>query len=170
MNDMRLIKIIVVVVGVALSGCAANYKNDETLTSSFAQEPTEIRKNNWKLMVGTWYGTQPLNNGGTYSWVVRRNIQGQYRVDGEVIEPTGEVKLQVEVGEWGIGGNIYFSVFKGWLYGDEFSASDPTDPINRDVYTILELNENVFKYKHVDSGNTFTVKRVADDFEIPKSL
>ncbi len=132
-------------------------------------QPTEARKETWKNMVGNWYGERTLDDGGTYYWIIRRNVVGQYQLEGKVIDPYGREKVQIEVGEWGVGGGIYFTIFKGWVKDGQFVPNDQSDPYYRDVYKIIELNEESFKYKHLDSGRTYTVEKVADDHKLPSS-
>jgi hypothetical protein len=119
-------------------------------------------------MVGSWYGSQKTRDGGIYSWVIRLDANGLYKLEGKIVSPTGDVKKQVEVGEWGVGETIYFTIFKGWMHGSNFSPSDPRDPYNRDIYKILELTDELCRFVHVDNGQSFTVRRVQDDFQMPE--
>ena len=111
-------------------------------------------------MVGSWYGSQETEGGGNYSWIIRRNAQGLYQLEGKVT-------TQIEVGEWGVGRSVYFSIFKGWISDGKITPSDPSDPYNRDIYKILELSGTKFKYQHIDSGKIFEAKKAASDFKMP---
>ena len=167
---MKIIyRIILLIVALTVVGCATYNSENKILNSAFYPEVSQGRKANWKNLVGTWYGSQKTKDGGKYSWIIKKNIQGLYQLEGKVMGPSGESKTQIEVGEWGVGKSIYFSIFKGWLEKGKFVASDPSDPYNRDIYKILELSETKFKYQHIDNGETFEVERVADDFKIPSN-
>ena len=149
-----------------LVGCATNPCTDLTLTSAFAIEPSEVRVKNWNLLIGTWHGSQRTKDGGVYNWVMRHSANGLYMHESQTVTPDGKVEYQVEVGEWGMGGNIYFSIFKGWIEDNKFKPADPIDPINRDVYQIIELTDTLFRYKHLDSGEVYSTEKVADDFKL----
>lgn len=162
---MRLIFPLTVVFLVA---CAANNTDKFVLNDAFSPEASQVRKANWENMAGTWYGSQDTKDGGTYSWIMKKSILGFYQLEGKVTKPNGESQTQVEVGEWGVGKNIYFSIFKGWVHEGKLRPSDPADPYNRDVYQILELSDTKFRYRNMDSGESFEVEKVADDFKLPQ--
>ncbi len=150
-----------------LCSCASVSQEQLTLTDAFYPEASQVRKTNWKKLVGTWYGSQKTKDGGTYSWIIRRNNLGLYKLDGKATKLSGEVQSQIEVGEWGAGSTIYFTIFRGWVEGDKIAPSDPSDSYNRDIYKILKLTESEFQYQHLDNGESFSVKKVADDFQMP---
>lgn len=151
----------------ALFGCVSAPQEEAPLAEGFYPEASEARKTTWTKLVGSWYGSRKLKNGGTYSWVMRRSANGLYRLEAKTEKPSGEVQLQIEVGEWGAGNSIYFDIFRGSVSGNEIIPSDSSDPYNRDIYKILKLTEREFQYQHLDNGESFKVKKVADDFQMP---
>ncbi len=149
-----------------LVGCTT-VDNNPILGDVFAPEVTQERKEKWNNMVGSWYGSQGMKDGGTYSWIIRRNINGLYQLEGIITKPTGESEPQIEVGEWGVGGDVYFTIFKGWIFNGKIEPSDPSDPYNRDIYKIIKFDKNTIRYQHIFSGETFEMKKVADSFKMP---
>jgi hypothetical protein len=168
-NIIMLKTINIVCVILFLAGCAGIAGTQNTLSSAFAPQLSEERKNNWKLMVGTWYGSQKTQDGETYSWIVQHKANGTYKHDAQIIDVNGNIKKQVEVGEWGIVKNIYFSVFKGWLEDGKFIPSDPTDPSIRDAYEVLELTDDKITYKNLINNDIYTVRKVSDNADFSKS-
>lgn len=152
-----------------LFGCSTAPSKAPTSTG-FYPEVTEDRKSAWQNMVGNWYGSMPLENGGTYAWLISRNIFGKYKLEGKIHSPNGEVKTQIEIGEWGIGGGVYFSIFKGWVEHNEFIPNDQSDPYYRDVYKIISLDNKKLTYKHLDSGQTYSVVKVDDSYVLSDKL
>lgn len=152
---------------IVLSGCASISQEKPTLTDGFNPEASQVRKANWNYLVGSWYGSQKTQAGGEYSWLIRRTRQGLYRLEGKITKPSGEVQNQIEVGEWGAGSTIFFTVFKGWVEGDKVVPSNPSDPYNRDIYKIIKLTESEFQFQHLDNGESFVVRKVADDYQMP---
>jgi len=151
----------------ALSGCAGVSQEQASLTDSYYPEASEARKTTWINLVGSWYGSQKLKNGGTYSWIMRHSANGLYRLEAKTEKPSGEIQSQSKDGEWGAGNSIYFSIFRGWVKGNAIIPSDSSDPYNRDIYKILKLTESEFQYQHLDNGESFATKKVADDFQMP---
>lgn len=118
----------------------------------------------WRTMTGTWYGSQPKKGGGQHDWIVVRDNTGAYQITFRSYDKNGDYEDSIEVGEWGISGPIYFSIFKARVKDGEFISVDPTNPYNRDTYKIISLSETEFIYESFTSDNRFTLKRVEDDF------
>lgn len=74
----------------------------------------------------------------------------------------------MEVCEWGISGDINFTLTKGWLHDGEFVPTDPSDPNYSDAYVITELTDKLFKYRHVETQTEFTDHKVSDDYVLPE--
>ena len=119
-------------------------------------------------MVGKWYGEQPAKEGGKRQWIVERKRDGTYKINFRVYRETGELSESAEVGQWAVSGPVYLSMFRGRVRGNNIVPVDPSDPYNYDAYEILELNDEIFKYRHYELGATFTLKKVAEDFEFPE--
>ncbi len=126
------------------------------------------REAKWPLLVGKWFGNMNVAGGGKYMWIAERKNDGSYKIQFRTVDPSGKKEEQTEVGEWGVSGNIYFTIYKAHLKGGKAIPADPTNPGNRDAYRILKLTNEVFEYEHLDEGVRFTVKKVAQDFVFPE--
>ncbi|SPF45972.1 exported hypothetical protein [Syntrophobacter sp. SbD1] len=122
----------------------------------------------WAQLVGTWFGDQPTKDGGRYMWISNRYNDGTYKAHFRITDASGKKMEKIEVGEWGVAGDIEFLIYKGDLQGDKVVNVDPTDPNNRDVYKILKLNDEIYEYELIDSDIKFTAKRVPVDFSFPE--
>ena len=153
-----------VVVTVALFGCNATHTaNYEVSVPKPFLTSTEIEFRN--QLIGKWYGNQPNKKGGTKEWIKNNRIDGTYEIQFKNTSSLGEVRYKTETGDWGVSGNIYFSIYRGYVYKEKFHPSDPRDPYNYDAFNIILLNENQYEYVHVTTSNRYLVKRVSDDFE-----
>ena len=123
---------------------------------------------NWNYMTGKWYGEQPTQEGGIRQELINRNINGTYKVTFRVHDKNGKYTDQSEAGHWGMSGPIYFTAFRGWVYGEQLSPSNPSDPYNYDAYKIIKLNEKYFEYQSFSTSNRFSLMKVANDFEFPE--
>src|SRR3546814_7150459 len=117
---------------------------DETL--AMAKSPREI-------FVGRWYGETPVAGGVTKRWVVDAFPDGVFRITFRFYDKDGSYREQVEVGEWGISGPVYFLSTKGWVDDGLFLKADTRNGELYDAYKILKLDAGVFEYEHYVNGS-----------------
>lgn len=128
-------------------------------------EAAEARRN---LLIGRWYGETPATEGGKRLEITDKAADGTFTIQFRVIERSGKVSDQTEVGLWGITGPVFFSITRGWLFGGQLIPADPTRATYYDAYEILELTAERFRYKSFASGEEYTVNRVSADFSFPQ--
>ena len=159
--------IILALVVASLVGCASQHTSNQVVTAS---KPglTLSQEQSWQLMSGKWYGSQPTKEGGLKQHVVERFADGTYKLTFKISESDGTVRESVEVGNWGVSGTVYFTIFRGWLNGEDIRPSDPTSPYNYDAYKIVNLTKENFEYEHFTSGNKYNIKKVPTDFAFPQ--
>lgn len=145
----------------AASGCATPPAIHSVKQPDVSQEQQRA------LLIGTWFGDAKTKDGGRRLQITERAPDGTYKVMFRIMEPSGRIWEQSEVGFWGASGGIYFTITRGWLDGQDFSAANPTDASLNDAYQILELTNARFRYRALPSGNTYSLSRVADSFEFP---
>lgn len=149
-----------------ISGCDTPDTSNTIITASKSNADIS-QQERWQLMIGKWYGKQPTKDGGIKHELMNRAPDGTYIIQFLIEDKNGSKKKQVEVGHWGVSGSIFFSIFRGWIRDNgQLSPSNPSDAYNYDAYQIIELNEEKFHYKHVSTGNEYTVLKVAPDFEL----
>jgi hypothetical protein len=120
----------------------------------------------WNTLCGKWYGKSNLEDNEKREWLVDRKNDGHYIIVFITIDQNGIREKTIEKGEWGLSGNIYFTIFKSQINNGEEVYADPSDPINRDSYKILKLNNNLFKYKHLRTHGKYEVIKVDETFEL----
>ena len=69
-------------------------------------------------------------------------------------------KRDMKLGYWGISNNIFFTIIFA-VEANDYSviASDHDDPLNYNAYEIIKLNEDVFQYKDVRTGEMYNLRR-----------
>lgn len=98
--------LIIVVICLSLSGC--------TITNKLPQFYPDLSKKdytNWYRMTGKWYGNMESEDKGKNEWLVERNLDGTYIIQFKNTDKMGNVEKSTEIGEWGISGNIYFTIY-----------------------------------------------------------
>ncbi len=127
----------------------------------------EALKERRQMLVGTWYGEATTNEGQTRRWLRQNYGEGAYKLTIRDYNLDATYLQQVEVGNWGVSGPIYFTIMKGWQQGSKFRAADVTDPYYYDAYEITQLTPVAWVYRHVDTQLRFVVKRVEEGFQLP---
>ena len=152
MNRFVLIALIAVA---SLASCASAPQ----ITKVKYEESRETAA--WRqLLIGTWKGEAPVAEGGTRTWVVMRNPDGTYKIDFTHNGVSGVSDTQSEVGIWGVSGGIYFTATRGFVNPDGTAWADTNDPTLYDTYRIISLNNNLFEYESLSTGNRFSVRKV----------
>src|SRR5436190_21349841 len=98
---------------VAIAGCASQDLAQTLKADDAAAQASPDRR--WKMMVGKWYGSRSRTGGGRIEWISDRKPRGAYQTAFRTTAADGTVSEDVEVGEWGVVGPIYFTIFKGWV-------------------------------------------------------
>ncbi|MFT7403383.1 MAG: hypothetical protein ACI955_000438 [Zhongshania sp.] len=119
------------------------------------------------MLLGKWYGVRTMENGGQKEWLTERSADGTYRVDFRFVDADGSARSQSEVGLWGVSGDIYFRIFRGWVTIEGMKLADPTVADHYDAYKIKGLDDNSFSYLHQTRNQRYTVKKVAKDVHLP---
>ena len=120
----------------------------------------------WNMMVGKWYGNQPTKYGGRREWLMERKKTGEYIIEFKVTDKDGKIDRQIERGEWGIDGPIYFNIFKAYMENGQFYRADPSTPYNSDAYKITSLTNEEMVFHHYTTETKYLIKKVADDFKL----
>lgn len=158
---LRLLLVMLSLVVIA-GGCAIR---PNTVTA--AKQPLTMQQHLiWIKMLGRWYGGEYTTDGGYREQITVRYADGTYRHHFRSYSADGIVQDSIEVGRWGVSGNIYFTFFAGWVKNGEFQQADPGNPYNYDAYIIDFLNDKEMQYHSVPHDNHYTIKRVLGNFDM----
>ncbi|MGB1907761.1 MAG: hypothetical protein ACPHN3_10520, partial [Spongiibacter sp.] len=94
-------------------------------------------------------------------------LTGWGTISFHTVASDGAVRSQSEVGFWGVSGDIYFRIFRGWVMLDGMKLANPGDPGHYDAYHVEMLNSGHFRYRHVETGRVYTVRKMPKDFSLP---
>jgi len=141
---------------------------DAAVCDGQASGTIEMAKSPREIFVGRWYGEQPQAAGGTKRWLLDAFPDGVFRITFRFYETDGSYREQVEVGEWGMSGPVYFLSTKGWVDDGMFLKADTRNGELYDAYKILKLDAAVFEYEHYVNGNRYQIRKVDTGFALPE--
>jgi len=141
---------------------------DPALTNPQLEKAIAIAKSPREIFVGRWYGEDEKASGTKQRWVVDAFPDGVFRITFRFYDDDGGYREQIEVGEWGISGPIYFLSTKGWVDDDTFVKADTRNAQLYDAYKIIKLDKTVFEYEHYVHGKRYEVRRVDTGFALPE--
>lgn len=160
-------RLIVLYVCVVMTSCAWNdaaRSPDVALAKPGTPEQTAERR---RLLTGCWVGAAQIRGGGQRVWLVQREADGKFRIDFRTEVDNAEAEVTTEVGMWGVSGEVYFTITRGWLTPNGPQASDLSDPYFYDAYLIEALDAQQFIYRHVETGYSYRVTRPVGACELP---
>ncbi len=142
--------------------------SDPVTATEQAKGSIAMAKSPREIFVGRWYGEDRRGDALTRAWVVDAFADGVFRITFRFYETDGSYREQIEVGEWGISGPVYFLSTKGWVDDGMFLKADTSNGQLYDAYKILKLEQQVFEYQHYVNGNRYQVRRVDTGFTLPE--
>lgn len=168
------------VAAVLLAGCVSGPSAlSKDTPSAFKPEVVGAQERR-DAMVGSWHGEFVVDSHTTRRWLIHRYDDGTYRVQHRIVRtgPAAAVAQanatdadtrlsQAEYGVWGISGSVYYTIMQGWIAKN--GARDPADPRDAyyyNAYQVTSLQPDEFTYRNVETGNTYTVRRVGADFAL----
>ena len=141
-----------------LSGCASQQqqpaKSDRYLNES-------QRQSQWDNFVGHWRTQRSNVIGGKNTITIKRFKDGRFVIQFKVFDKQEILKEEHrEMGLWGISGDIYFTMFKGWIENDRFQPADSSKAALYNAYQIIEHGADKLTYRSLSSDNTFSYQRI----------
>jgi len=118
---------------------------------------------NRQQLIGTWFRNKVLGDGSVENEFAQIAEDGSYEFSFSIHDSEGLlIQESIELGDWGLVGDIHFTIAKAECIEEEQYQADFTDPDNYHAYKVVELNHQIFKYQHIVSNEVFIMKRVID--------
>lgn len=118
---------------------------------------------NREMLFGRWYRSDETPQGGSISEYSEMTIDGCYEFTFIEYDAEGKQLGQtIELGDWGLVGDIHFTLAKSEFIDNEHYAVDFSNENNYHAYKILQLTSQIFEYQHLISNEVFIMRRVID--------
>lgn len=127
----------------------------------------EVTAQRREQLLGCWVGAAQIAGGGQRVWLVQRDRDGSFRIDFRTEVDNAEAEVTTEVGHWGVSGEVYFTMTRGWLTPAGPEPADMSDPYYYDAYLIEALDDSQFVYRHAETGYAYRVTRPVGDCVLP---
>ena len=72
------------------------------------------------------------------------------------------IEQVTELGDWGLVGDIHFTITKDEIVDEELYATDLNDSNNYHAYKIIQINHHTFEYQHIETDDTFIMRKITD--------
>jgi hypothetical protein len=138
-----------------LGACAAGPATGDKPITLGLNSTTESIEAQREMLIGKWFLNQRTAQGGVEQEIAELNSDGSFTFYVKSVDAGGGVEKSVETGEWGIVGDVHFTITK--TGGKKYY----------DVYKVLKLDEREFVYRHSVTGNEYRSRRVGPDFRLP---
>lgn len=114
-------------------------------------------------IVGSWFRTDVQLNGETHTELAQIHNDGSYEFSFTIYDNNNlQIQHNIELGDWGLVGDIHFTIAKAEVVDEEAYPMDMANEDNYHAYKVLELNSQQFKYQHIVTKEVFNLKRVID--------
>jgi hypothetical protein len=115
------------------------------------------------LLLGHWYRGDTDDTGNQLTEFAKMYVDGTFEFTFIQYDKDGHVHEEItEFGDWGLVGDIHFTITQGeHVDGESFSA-DMENEDNYQAYKVLKLNNKILEYQHIITNEVFILRRVVD--------
>jgi hypothetical protein len=118
---------------------------------------------NRALLFGRWYRNDIDEQGKQVVEYAELSADGSFEFTFVSTEQQTNVTEQViELGDWGLVGNVHFTITKNELIDQQLYAADLNDSNNYQAYNVLQLNHQTFEYQHIETKEIFMMRKVTN--------
>ncbi|WP_448550401.1 hypothetical protein [Thalassotalea fusca] len=114
-------------------------------------------------LFGRWFRVELDENGREIMEIAQLAEDGSYEFHFTISHQENLIEESIEFGDWGICGEIHFTITKGEVIENEAFSANTADPDNYHAYKVLSLNNQEFTYQHVVSGEIYKLKRITEN-------
>lgn len=118
---------------------------------------------NRALLFGRWYRNEIDEQGLEVVEYAELSVDGSFEFSFlSTDQKTNVTEKIIELGDWGLVGDIHFTITKNELVDQQLYAADLNDSGNYHAYKVLQLNHQVFEYQHIETKETFLMHKITD--------
>lgn len=116
------------------------------------------------LLFGRWYRNDIDEQGHETVEYSQLSSDGSFEFTFITKDIKGEVIEEItELGDWGLVGDIHFTMTKNELVDGDIYAADLNNDDNYQAYKVLKLDHKIFHYQHRITNEEYIMRRVVDN-------
>lgn len=116
------------------------------------------------LLFGRWYRNETDAKGNETGEYAELSADGSFEFTFVSTEQEiNRTKQVVELGDWGLVGNIHFTITKNELVDQQLYAADLNNGDNYQAYKVLKLDHYTFEYQHIETKEIFKMRKITDN-------
>lgn len=121
-----------------------------------------------ELLFGRWFREENIGTNKKVIEYALLSADGSYEftfitMQMNVSEADKVVEQVTELGDWGLVGDIHFTITKDEIVDEKLYAADLNNSNNYHAYKVLQLNHHVFEYQHVTTNEIFIMRKITDN-------
>jgi len=116
------------------------------------------------LLFGRWYRNDIDEQGNETVEYSQLSSDGSFEFTFITMGIKGEIIEEItELGDWGLVGDIHFTMTKNELIDGDIYAADLNNDDNYQAYKVLALDHKHFHYQHRITNEEYIMRRVVDN-------
>jgi hypothetical protein len=116
-----------------------------------------------ELLFGRWYRNDVDDQGNERVEYAELSSDGSFEFTFVTLKKGEIIEQIIELGDWGLVGDIHFTLTKDELIRGELYAADLNNDDNYQVYTVIALDHQIFHYQHRLTNEEYIMRRVVDN-------
>lgn len=115
------------------------------------------------MLIGSWYRNSIDDQNHHTSEYAKLSTDGSFEFSFVTHNNQGDIIEEIiELGDWGLVGDIHFTMTKSEFIDGDHYAADLADEDNYQAYKVLQLTNQKFEYQHLLTKEVYILKRVVD--------
>jgi len=121
-----------------------------------------------ELLFGRWFREEIVEPNKKIIEYAQLSADGSFEftfvtLQVKISEADQIVEQVTELGDWGLVGDIHFTITKDEVVDEQIYAADLNDSNNYHAYRVLQLNHHIFQYQHVNTNEIFIMRKITDN-------
>lgn len=117
-----------------------------------------------KNLIGRWYRKDTDEQGQQTVEYAQLAEDGSFEFSFVMLDKQSHIIEQsVELGDWGLVGDIHFTLTKSEVIDQVEYGADLNNPENYHAYKVIQLTHQIFQYQHIVSNEVYTMYKIEGD-------
>ena len=118
---------------------------------------------NRALLFGKWFRQDTSEQGDKTVEYATLTNDGRFEFNFSVYDKSENlISENIELCDWGLVGDIHFTITKNEIVDKELFDADLTDSLNYHAYKVTKLDHHCFEYQHIESNESFLMYKITD--------